>query len=71
MPKISEKPLKIIQVRIFDEDDKRLDALCSAKLSKNRLIRTIIHTYLGSIEATIDKQIDKLEETHAARPSQQ
>ena len=64
MPKISEEPLQLLQVRIFKSDDSRLDALCGPKLNKNRLIRTIIRTYLNNTEAAINKRIDEMEETN-------
>ena len=61
MPKISEKPLRIIQIRIFEEDYQRLRKIYGQGIGINRACRTILHTFLTQTEAKINEAIDKME----------
>lgn len=61
MPKISEKPLEAIQVRLFKEDLDALRALYAGQFGVNRAIRSIVHTFVTHTQATANRQIDEQE----------
>lgn len=70
MPKISEKPLEAIQVRLFKEDLDALRALYAGQFGVNRAIRSIVHTFVTHTQATANRQIDANEaaETESVEP---
>lgn len=58
MPKISDKPLEAIQVRLFKEDLDALRALYAGQFGVNRAIRSIVHSFVTQTQATANRQID-------------
>jgi hypothetical protein len=59
MPKISDEPLKVIQIRIFAKDDQRLKTLFGGSGVKiNKILRTLIRTFLNQTEAKVQARID-------------
>ena len=61
MPKITDKPLKLIQVRIFEEDYTELRRLYSRDVGVNKAIRAMVHSFLTNTNGNINEAIDKLE----------
>ena len=61
MPKISDKPMTPIQVRLFDEDLEFLRKLYGQNFGVNKAIRTIIATFVKQSRAKADMTIDKME----------
>jgi len=64
MPRISEKPLRVIQIRIFEEDYQRLRALFppgDSTVGMNAALRTVIHSFLTQTEAKMRQVIDEVE----------
>ena len=61
MPKITDKPLEAIQVRLFKEDLDVLRNLYRGQFGVNRAIRTIVHSFINQTEAKANKTIDEYE----------
>ena len=61
MPKITDKPLEAIQVRLFKEDLNALRRLYSGTFGVNKAIRTIIHTFVTQTQAKANAAIDAQE----------
>lgn len=61
MPKITEKPLEAIQVRLFKEDLDVLRTLYKGSFGVNKAIRTIVHSFVAQSAARANKVIDALE----------
>lgn len=61
MPKITDKPLEAIQVRLFKEDLDILRQLYAGQFGVNRVIRTIVHTFVNQTQAKANQAIDELE----------
>lgn len=61
MPKITDKELTALQVRLFKEDLDYLRELYAGQFGVNRAIRTIVHTFVTQTKAHADKAIDKAE----------
>lgn len=71
MPKITDQPLKVIQVRIFERDYQRLQEMFSSDptFSMNKAVRTMIHTMLNQMEARINSAIDHQEANAPGLPA--
>lgn len=63
MPKITEKELTRICVRIYAEDYEELKKFATADRSTNSLIRDILHQYLVHAGAALRAKIDSLEQS--------
>ena len=61
MPKITDKPLEAIQVRLFKEDLDMLRHLYKGSFGVNRAIRSIVHTFVTQTQATANARIDEQE----------
>jgi hypothetical protein len=61
MPKITDKPLEAIQVRLFQDDLNALRRLYAGSFGVNRAIRTIVHSFVTQTEAKANAAIDELE----------
>jgi hypothetical protein len=61
MPKISDKPMEAIQVRLFEEDLAVLRRLYRGSFGVNRAIRTIVHTFVAQTTAMANEAIDEAE----------
>lgn len=61
MPKISDKPMVAIQVRLFEEDLTVLRKLYRGSFGVNRAIRTIVHTFVAQTSAMANDAIDEAE----------
>lgn len=61
MPKITDEPLRVIQVRIFDRDYHRLQEMFGGdpSFSMNKAVRTMVRTMLNQLEAKVNAEIDK------------
>jgi hypothetical protein len=65
VPKITDKPLEMIQVRLFKEDLDALRALYAGNLGVNKAIRTIVHVFVAKSNAEANKAIDASDEDMA------
>lgn len=61
MPKISEKPLRRIQLRIFEEDYIRANKLFGRDIGVNAALRTMIHSCLNQTENRVRQLVDAQE----------
>lgn len=61
MPKITDKELEAIQVRLFKEDLDVLRRLYAGGFGVNRAIRSIVHTFVTQTTAAADAAINKQE----------
>lgn len=70
MPKITEEPLKLIQVRIFERDYERLNEMFGGdpSFTITAAVRTIIRTMLNQLEDKVNTAIDKGEDAAGALP---
>lgn len=70
MPKITDEPLRVIQVRIFEKDYQRLQQMYGndPSFSMNKAVRTMIHTMLNQLEDKINQAIDASETERVKEP---
>jgi hypothetical protein len=61
MPKITDKALTALQVRLFKEDLDYLRELYAGQFGVNRAIRTIVHSFVTHTKAEANKTIDRME----------
>jgi hypothetical protein len=69
MPKITEKDLELIQVRLFKDDLMTLRRLYAGSFGVNKAVRTIVHTFVTQTLATANAEIDATE-TDMAEPAE-
>lgn len=60
MPKITEEPLTVTQVRLFSADLAKLRQLYGSTIGVNQAIRVIVRSALKQIEAKAAEEIDEL-----------
>ena len=65
MPKISDEPLEAIQAKLFKSDLDYLRSLFKGHVGVNKVIRTIVRTYVNQVKAEAAKRIDKAESQEA------
>jgi len=61
VPKITEKPLVKMKLRLFEEDYERLRTLFGPNIGINKAIRSIVHSFLNQTDAKIRDKIDSIE----------
>lgn len=61
MPKITDEPLEVIQVRLFKRDLNKLRSMYKGDIGVNRAIRTMVRSIVKQIDAKADAAIDDLE----------
>ena len=62
MPKLLDKPLTRICTRVYTEDLEELDKLAAASGEpRDKLLRTILHTYIQRAGDKVRKRIDALD----------
>lgn len=65
MPKISDEPLQNIQATLFKSDLDYLRSLFKGHVGVNKVIRTVVRTYVNQVKAEAAKRIDKAESQEA------
>lgn len=58
MPRIFEKKLVAIKLRLFEEDLNALRRNYGNEFGVNQAIRTIVHSFLTQTQAKMDKSVD-------------
>ena len=61
MPKITDEPLTVIQLRLFTSDLNALRRSVGTTLGVNKAIRTMVRAYVRRMEARANAQIDAAE----------
>jgi hypothetical protein len=61
MPKITDKPLEAIQLRLFKDDLDELRLLYAGQFGVNKAIRTIVHSFINQVRSKAAKAIDNTE----------
>lgn len=62
MPKITEEELVKVQVRLFKSDMETLKSLYGGQLLVNKVIRSIVRSFITQTTTAADKAIDEIEE---------
>jgi hypothetical protein len=65
VPKISDEPLQNIQATLFKSDLDYLRSLFKGHVGVNKVIRTVVRTYVNQVKAEAAKRIDKAESQEA------
>jgi hypothetical protein len=61
MPKITDESLEAIQAKLFKSDLDYLRSLFKGRIGVNKIIRTVVRTYVNQVKAQAAKEIDKAE----------
>lgn len=61
MPKITDESLEAIQAKLFKSDLDYLRSLFKGHIGVNKIIRTVVRTYVNQVKAQAAKEIDKAE----------
>ena len=61
MPKITDEPLQNIQATLFKSDMDYLRSLFKGHVGVNKVIRTVVRSYVNQIKAQAAKEIDEAE----------
>lgn len=61
MPKITDKPLRRVIIRVFDEDYQKAKELFGPNIGLNKAWRTAIHAFMTQTEAKIRAKVDEME----------
>ena len=61
MPKITDEPLEAIQAKLFKSDLDYLRGLFKGHIGVNKIVRTVVRSYVNQVKAQAAKEIDKTE----------
>ena len=61
MPKITDEPLEAIQAKLFKSDLNYLRSLFKNNVGVNKVIRTVVRSYVNQVKSEAAKSIDKSE----------
>ena len=61
MPKIADEPLEAIQLRLFKRDLDFLRTLFKDSVGVNKVIRTLVRSYVTQAQARANAAIDKID----------
>jgi hypothetical protein len=58
MPIIENRPLKIVQLRLYEEDVARLKKLFGDDVGYNKAVRAMVHKMIKDIDTEAEKKFD-------------